>query len=183
MGTILKHFITSLHRTTGSRRHPIEVYDKVNYVQTLVSVKRQRYPQHMIFPGDFIRCSLHDESFSNNFSVLIPTDDGSGQFFVFKVYAFIGSETDGVFALAVRGIPQSGQTKRHLYNFQPFTLATISVLKMSSTVRKCFAIHACDSTNGCAIREHKTIYHHISSTEPSTFTILGRKEGYPPRRS
>ena len=73
----------------------------------------------------------------------------------------------------------------NVYTFRPFRQNEVVLLKLTKTVRKAFGLHACDlDSNGCCIdTTQKTISHRLPKDKPSSFTVLTRPVGFPPRRS
>lgn len=70
------------------------------------------------------------------------------------------------------------------YQCKPAEHGIVQYLLLSTSLRKCFGVHACHKDNNCHTDVcRKTIVHKVASDQTSTFMILTRADGYPPRRA
>ena len=60
---------------------------------------------------------------------------------------------------------------------------TLFVVKLTKSVVKCLPLHNCSSfgDDGCFINEENSTFSHCEDTSTGIWTIIGTKEGFPPR--
>lgn len=161
----------------------VQRFDKITYTQEVGSIRRRRYSQHILKPGDFFGCFVSPAGTTDN-GIIIPSSCGEGEYCVFRLGAMLGSSANEMWAVTVQGSKVRDDSTRHLYSFLPHDVDTTKLVRMDDSVRRCFGIHACDIDGGCRLlRNEKIVDHGNRNNKLSTFSILSRREGYPPRCS
>ena len=158
----------------------VSIYEKAFYEQKVGSFKRKRYAQHSLHFGDFFEALVSPPA-STQSGIQTPCTNGLGTYSVYQIQALLGCTDNRIWAVALLGT-STGTERTYTFSSPPVQARRLKIVELTTSVRKCFAVHSCHLHSTCKVDVHRRKVYHDARNN-NTFTVLGRRNGFPPRRS
>ena len=139
--------------------------------------------------GNIIQVLLHSERVENDASgavrLLVPSTSTGCRTFWYVQGLYADRTGHPLYAHILRMRPVHNTS--HFENQLTLDTAdsTLFIVKLSSDMRACLALHDCVGTSDgtCVSNGGDQGFRHLNSTAEGVWTVLGSKEGFPPRSS